>query len=132
MHASRHSPSGFMTSAEHMAAAPFSLRPPLFAEQFKRLIMVSASVVAIALPPLALGQSSSGMAPAAGDWGVRIGPGFLGAHTVNFNGGTSADLKSTAGIKIGGGYFMTDHIVLGGNFAYSTGYFSETAAGGPA
>jgi len=69
-----------------------------------------------------------GSGPAAGDWELRIGPQFIESKTIDFQGGASAKVDSSTGVKIGAGYYLTDGLVLGGNFSWSHADFSATAA----
>jgi outer membrane protein W len=68
-----------------------------------------------------------GSGPAAGDWELRIGPIFTNSKTVGFQGGATVDLDSSVGFKIGTGYYLTDGLVLGGNFSYTHANFNAQA-----
>jgi opacity protein-like surface antigen len=62
--------------------------------------------------------------PEQGDWEFRIGPIFGLSQNVDFHGGT-AEIKDTAGLKLGAAYYLTEHLSLGGNLAFSRGDFSS-------
>jgi hypothetical protein len=95
----------------------------------KHLFLVLASAAALTAWQAA-GAQSANEAGGAGDWEVRIGPVWMDSKTVDFNGGTSMKLDSNTGFKLGAGYYVTDALIVGGNFAYSRGDFSGTVASG--
>ena len=64
-----------------------------------------------------------------GDWEFRIGPVFLESKTVDFNGGSNAHIDSTTGVKIGAGYYVTDQLIIGGNFSWAQSSFNGTVCG---
>jgi opacity protein-like surface antigen len=68
-----------------------------------------------------------GNGPATGDWELRIGPIFMNSKTVNFQGGATANINSETGVKVGAGYYLTDALVLGGNFSFIHANFDGTA-----
>ena len=53
-------------------------------------------------------------------------PVFTESKNVGFDGGSNADIKSTTGIKIGTGYYVSDHLIIGGNFSYANADFNGT------
>lgn len=69
---------------------------------------------------------------AMGDWEFRIGPIFLESKNVGFNGGSNADIDSTTGVKIGTGYYVTDQLIIGGNFSWAQSNFNGTVCSGTA
>jgi opacity protein-like surface antigen len=91
------------------------------------LILVSA--VALAASQGAAGQTMGNGAGAMGDWEFRIGPVFQQSKNVGFKGGSNADINSTTGIKIGAGYYVTDQLIIGGNFGYGQSKFNGTVQG---
>src|SRR6516165_12403847 len=88
------------------------------------LVLVAALV---ALPPAARAQSTG---PAAGDWEFALGPSFGLSKTVGFNGGSTADIESSWGGKFGAYYYLSDHLSLGGSYAYVSGNFNATVQPG--
>jgi opacity protein-like surface antigen len=68
--------------------------------------------------------------PSAGQMEFRIGPVFTFSDSVDFNGGSNATIESTVGFKLGIGYHLTDHLVLGGDFGYFAGDFHGNVASG--
>ena len=95
----------------------------------KHLALVLVSTAALTAWQSASAQHS-GNAGAAGDWEFRIGPAWIDSKTVDFNGGTTVNLSSTTGIKIGTGYYVTDQLIVGGNFSYASGDFRGNVASG--
>jgi opacity protein-like surface antigen len=95
----------------------------------KHLALVLVSTAALTAWQSASAQHS-GNAGAAGDWEFRIGPAWIDSKTVDFNGGTTVNLGSTTGIKIGTGYYVTDQLIVGGNFSYANGDFRGNVASG--
>jgi opacity protein-like surface antigen len=67
---------------------------------------------------------------AMGDWEFRIGPVFLQSKNVGFNGGSNASIDSTVGVKIGAGYYVTDQLIIGGNFSWAGSTFNGHVASG--
>jgi len=65
-----------------------------------------------------------------GDWEFRIGPVFLESKNVGSNGGSHADIDSTTGVKIGAGYYVTDQLIIGGNFSWAQSTFNGSVASG--
>jgi len=72
-----------------------------------------------------MGNNSGG---AAGDWEFRIGPAFLESKNVGFNGGSNANIDSTVGVRIGAGYYVTDQLIIGGNFSWAGTSFNGHVA----
>jgi opacity protein-like surface antigen len=66
---------------------------------------------------------------AMGDWEFRIGPVFVESKNVGFNGGSNANIDSTTGVKIGAGYYVTDQLIIGGNFSWAQSSFNGTVCG---
>ncbi len=65
----------------------------------------------------------------AGKWETRIGVLFNNSVNVDFEGGTTADVKSSTGIKFGLGYHVTDNLELGGNITYDQRDYDATIVG---
>jgi opacity protein-like surface antigen len=74
-------------------------------------------------------QMTSNTGGSTGDWEFRIGPVFTQSKDISFDGGTTADLKSDTGFKLGTGYYITDQFVVGGNFAWCRSDFNGTVQG---
>ena len=64
-----------------------------------------------------------------GDWEFRIGPVFQESKNISFKGGSSSNIDSTTGIKIGTGYYVTDQLIIGGNFSYGQSNFNGNVCG---
>ena len=91
----------------------------------KHHVLVLVSAVALAASQGAAAQMmGSNAAGAQGDWEFRIGPVFQESKNVSFNGGSNANIDSTVGVKIGAGYYVTDHLIIGGNFSYGQSSFN--------
>jgi opacity protein-like surface antigen len=90
--------------------------------------LVLVSVAALLASQGAGAQMTNGASSGVtGDWEFRIGPVFTESKNVSFDGGSNADVKSTTGIKIGTGYYVSDHLIVGGNFSYAQPDFNGTA-----
>src|ERR1700758_201693 len=93
------------------------------------LLLVSAAALAVSQGAAAqMGHGNNG--GSRGDWEFRIGPVFQESKNVGFNGGSNADIDSTTGVKIGAGYYVTDQLIIGGNFSYGQSSFNGTVQGG--
>jgi opacity protein-like surface antigen len=90
------------------------------------LILVSAALLAASQGAGAQMMDGGG---AAGDWEFRIGPVFTESKNIKFDGGSTADLKSDTGVKIGTGYYVTDQLIVGGNFAWGRSDFNGVVQG---
>jgi opacity protein-like surface antigen len=97
------------------------------AANVKLALLVLVAALVVALPPAARAQSSG---PAAGDWEFALGPSFGMSKTVDFNGGSTADIQSSWGGKFGAYYYLSDHLSLGGSYAYASGDFNATVQPG--
>jgi opacity protein-like surface antigen len=93
------------------------------------LVLVSAAALAAAQSAGAQMMGGGNTGGAAGDWEFRIGPVFQESKNISFHGGTSADVDSTTGLKIGTGYYVTDQLIIGGNFGYGQSSFNGTVQG---
>ena len=100
----------------------------------KHHLLVLVSVAALAAAQGVGAQMGAGGAGGAGgamgDWEFRIGPVFQESKNVSFNGGSSANINSTTGIKVGAGYYVLDQLIIGGNFGYGQSNFNGTVQGG--
>jgi opacity protein-like surface antigen len=88
------------------------------------LILVSATALAASQGASAQMFRSGQAGGAAGDWEFRIGPVFTESKDVSFNGGSTAHIDSTTGIKFGSGFYVTDNLIIGGNFSYGQSDFN--------
>ena len=95
----------------------------------KHHLLVLVSVALLGATQGAGAQMMGGTGGTTGDWEFRVGPVFTESKTINFDGGSTAHLKSDTGIKLGAGYFVTDHLILGGNFAWGRSDFNGTVQG---
>ena len=93
------------------------------------LILASAAVLA-ASQGAGAQQMFQNTGGAAGDWEFRIGPVFQESKTIDFNGGSQAKLDSTTGFKIGTGVYVTNQLIVGGNFSYGQSNFNGTVNSG--
>lgn len=94
------------------------------------LVLVSAAALAASHGAVAQMGYGSGGGGHLGDWEFRIGPVFQESKNVSFNGGSNADIDSTTGVKIGAGYYVTDQLIIGGNFSYGQSSFNGTVRSG--
>ena len=66
----------------------------------------------------------------AGTWESRLGVAFTNSADWDFEGGTTADIKSDENLRLGLGYHLTDNIELGGVFNFGqTDYEADIANG---
>ena len=93
------------------------------------LVLVSAAALAASQGVGAQMLGHGGNGGSMGDWEFRIGPVFQESKGVSFNGGSHADIDSTTGVKIGAGYYVTDQLIIGGNFSYGQSSFNGTVRG---
>jgi opacity protein-like surface antigen len=82
--------------------------------------------IALTVTPSVRAQALSGGGGQAHDSEFFIGPSFLLSTDVNYDHGTTVHTDSTAGFKIGGWYYLTDHFSLGGSYAYANASFNAT------
>jgi opacity protein-like surface antigen len=94
------------------------------------LVLVSAAALAAVQGAGAQMMGGGNTGGAMGDWEFRIGPVFQQSKNVGFKGGSNADIDSTTGVKIGTGYYVTDQLIIGGNFGYGQSNFNGTVQGG--
>ena len=95
----------------------------------KRHLLAVISTVSLLASHGAIAQMMSGAGGGAGDWEFRIGPVFTESKNINFDGGSTAHLKSNTGFKLGTGYYVTDQLIIGGNFGYGRSDFNGTVQG---
>jgi opacity protein-like surface antigen len=93
-------------------------------------LLILASAAALAASQGAAAQMLNNNGGGLGDWEFRIGPVFQEAKDVSFNGGSSAHIDSTTGVKMGLGYYVTDHLIIGGNFGWGHSSFNGSVASG--
>ena len=96
------------------------------------LVLDSAAALAVSQGAAAQMGHGNGAGGSMADWEFRIGPVFQESKKVDFNGGSSADIDSTTGVKIGAGYYVTDQLIIGGNFGYGQSSFNGTVLGNSA
>jgi opacity protein-like surface antigen len=92
-------------------------------------LLASAAVLAASQGVGAQIMGGGDAGGARGDWEFRLGPVFTESKNVAFNGGSNADIKSTTGIKLGTGYYVTDQLIIGGNLSYGRSDFNGTVQG---
>jgi opacity protein-like surface antigen len=97
----------------------------------KHQLLILTAAAALAASQGAGAQTMHDSGGAMGDWEFRIGPVFLESKNVGFNGGSHADIDSTTGVKIGAGYYVTDQLIIGGNFSWAQSTFNGTVQGNP-
>jgi opacity protein-like surface antigen len=95
----------------------------------KHHLLILASAAALVASQGAAAQMMNGGGQ-FGDWEFRIGPVFQESKNIGFNGGSNANVDSTVGVKIGAGYYVTDHLIIGGNFSYGSSSFNGSVASG--
>ena len=95
----------------------------------KHHLLLLVSAAALAASQGAVAQMGAVTGGAMGDWEFRIGPVFQESKNISFNGGSSANIDSTVGIKVGAGYYVTDQLIIGGNFSYGSSSFNGCVAG---
>jgi len=88
------------------------------------LLILASAAALVASQGAAAQMMSPGAGGHFGDWEFRIGPVFQESKNVGFNGGSNANIDSTVGVKIGAGYYATDHLIIGGNFSYGQSSFN--------
>jgi opacity protein-like surface antigen len=94
------------------------------------LVLVAAAVLGAAQGAGAQVVGTNTAGGHVGDWEFRIGPVFQESKNVSFNGGSNANIDSTTGVKIGAGYYITDQLIVGGNFSYGQSNFNGTVQSG--
>ena len=93
------------------------------------LVLVSATFLAASQGAVAQMMGHGNNDGAMGDWEFRIGPVFLQSKSVDFEGGSNADIDSTTGIRVGTGYYVTDQLIVGMNFAWAQSDFDGNVKG---
>jgi opacity protein-like surface antigen len=84
------------------------------------------AAIALTVTPAANAQLMNGGGAQAHDWEFIIGPSFLLSNNFNANGGSTVNIDSTVGFKIGAYYYLTDHFSLGGTYGYAGAGFNAT------
>lgn len=96
--------------------------------QFRGWKICLAWLAALAVAPAASAQSVN----RAGDWEGRLGILFTNSSNWDFNGGTTADIKSDSSFLAGLGYHVSDQLELGGNITFGqTDYTADIAGDEP-
>jgi opacity protein-like surface antigen len=90
-------------------------------------------------PPLALlacvallasrAASAQGTGPSAGSWEFTLGPVYAFSKQIGFKEGSTVDLASNTGGRLGFAFYMTDEFSVGGDFGYSRANFNATVVG---
>ena len=62
-------------------------------------------------------------------WETRLGLGYQLGSDIDFDGGTTAEFKSSTGFLIGLGYELSDHFEVGANFTYDDRDYDARLAG---
>jgi opacity protein-like surface antigen len=89
------------------------------------LVLVAASALAASHGAMAqYGRGGGAVGASAGDWEFRIGPVFTESKNVSFNGGSNANIDSTTGVKLGTGWYVTNQLAIGMNFAWAQTSFN--------
>jgi len=94
------------------------------------LLILASAVVLAASQGAGAQQMFQNTGGAAGDWEFRIGPVFQESKSIDFKGGSTAKLDSTTGFKIGTGVYVTNQLIVGGNFSYGQSNFNGTVNSG--
>ncbi len=95
----------------------------------KRHLLLWALLALLAASQGAGAQMMNNTGGGAGDWEFRLGPVFNESKDIKFDGGSTANLKSDTGFKFGAGYYVTDHLIVGGNFGWARSDFNGTVRG---
>jgi opacity protein-like surface antigen len=79
---------------------------------------------------LALAQTAGAQsADRAGRWETNIGIVFQNSASVDFKGGTTADMQSGTGFQAGLGYNLSDHLLLSGSVTFNNIDYKAKIAG---
>lgn len=84
-----------------------------------------ACVAALAVAPVA----SAGPADREGSWESRLGVIFQNSANWDFNGGTTAEVKSDSSLLLGLAYHYTDNLEFGGNLNYGQTDYTANVVG---
>jgi len=90
----------------------------------KRMALL-ACLAGMAVAQSAVAQS----ADREGMWETRLGLAFQNSADVDFEGGTTAELESGTGFRLGFGYHYTDNIEFGVNFGFDQVDYEAAVAG---
>jgi opacity protein-like surface antigen len=92
----------------------------------KGLVTAAIIIAGVAVSGLAMAQS----ADRENRWETRVGVTFDNSTKWDFDGGTTADLKSDTGFLLGFAYHYTDKLEFGANFEFTNqGYTANIASG---
>ena len=87
--------------------------------------------------PVAAGAAETAVADSTPDlemddgrpWQTRLGLNYQLSSNTDFDGGTSAEFKSSTGFLVGLGYDLSDHLEVGANFTYDERDYDARLAG---
>jgi opacity protein-like surface antigen len=94
----------------------------------KRYFLLLVSAVLLAASQGARTQLFDGSG-AENDWELRFGSVFTESKNLSFHGGSTVNLKGDWGLKIGAGYYLTDQLIIGGNFSWGRADFNGYVKG---
>jgi opacity protein-like surface antigen len=86
-------------------------------------MMVLAGIAGLIATDASFAQSR------ANTWETRLGIAFQNSADADFKGGTTADFDSDTGLRFGFGYFLNEHLEIGGNFGYGQTDYKAAIAG---
>ena len=86
-------------------------------------MMVLAGIAGLIATDASFAQSR------ANTWETRLGIAFQNSADADFKGGTTADFDSDTGLRFGFGYFLNEHLEIGGNFGYGQTDYEAAIAG---
>jgi len=93
-------------------------------------LLRKGAVVVLTCGLLALATTASPQsADRAGRWEASAGLTFLNSTNVDFEGGTTADIDSDTGVRLGIAYHLSDHLEFSGSIGFSTVDYSARIAG---
>ena len=72
-----------------------------------------------------------GIGASNGDWELRVGPVFSESKKIDFQGGSTANIDSATGVKLGIGYYMLPELAFGLDFNWAHTKFNGTVQGNP-
>jgi outer membrane protein assembly factor BamD len=75
------------------------------------------------------GWQLGGAPPQAGQWEATVGLAAANSTSIDFEGGTTADIDNSFGFMAGAGYHFTDRLRFGSTFTYDQKDYSADVAG---